>query len=458
MEQWIWLSLVCLWLIHAWPIGAHQCFSEYSLAWCVDEQCYEFRLNAAAFQAKIKAFYATHTHGTHATTQTSPPPIRGAFFLLRIPPDFRSQFVAECPGLIVFAHLLAAEALLLTEPLDVVAGVYAEGLRLLREREVSVEHQDVLVRVWPLREAVERVERLIDERRSKGQRSASVSVVVCHCMEGLEWLASHAMDFTRWPVESHIYLRPSSAPIPISPTEPPPANLATYGLNTTLLSDLRQHVASLTVIPLSDGTVRGDECTAYLTHINSVLGGGEGERDGGGMFPLSDYLVMLQGDAPNHLRVALLASVLAAMQQGTWEVPFFHLNTHRHLETVTPCMESTFEVLFDKPPDKDKILSTYCCAQFVVSRERLTQRPPSFYRHMATMVDGSIRDTCVEKGLPDRSSHCFVFEFLWHLVMGEDYHLPPRPLDNRLPPLLRIELGDEHHPSHFLKPMTGIVV
>ncbi|KAF4740134.1 hypothetical protein FOZ63_003567, partial [Perkinsus olseni] len=56
------------------------------------------------------------------------------------------------------------------------------------------------------------------------------------------------------------------------------------------------------------------------------------------------------------------------------------------------------------------------------------------------MVDGSIPDLCVAEAKPKRSSHCYVFEFLWHVVFGEPRQLPLRPDDKRLPTALRANM------------------
>lgn len=93
---------------------------------------------------------------------------------------------------------------------------------------------------------------------------------------------------------------------------------------------------------------------------------------------------------------------------------------------------------FDVPPES---IGAYCCSQFVVARDVIERRSRQFFSRMYSAVDGTWEDSCW-KGVK-RSSHCYVFEYIWHIVFAEPHYLPERHLDRRLPILLRLKDGDE---------------
>jgi hypothetical protein len=95
------------------------------------------------------------------------------------------------------------------------------------------------------------------------------------------------------------------------------------------------------------------------------------------------------------------------------------------------------------------LIGTYCCAQFVVHRDRILYREKKFYEHALSMVDGSgVPDICSPIP-PKRSSHCYVLEYLWHVVFGEERYLPFKADDVRLSPLLRMKFGNENYKSRW---------
>eukprot|EP00971_Amphidinium_carterae_P053680 1057469-Amphidinium_carterae.1 len=61
-------------------------------------------------------------------------------------------------------------------------------------------------------------------------------------------------------------------------------------------------------------------------------------------------------------------------------------------------------------------IGPYCCAQFVASKDAIQRHDLAFYQKMLGLVDGSYgEDLCGVEGVK-RSSHCYGFEFLWHIV------------------------------------------
>uniref|UniRef100_A0A7S2VFW7 Uncharacterized protein n=1 Tax=Zooxanthella nutricula TaxID=1333877 RepID=A0A7S2VFW7_9DINO len=109
-------------------------------------------------------------------------------------------------------------------------------------------------------------------------------------------------------------------------------------------------------------------------------------------------------------------------------------------------------------------LSTYCCSQFAVSRDRILSRPREDYLRMLQLVDGSIPDMCIRIGPAfeqykgARLSHCYFFEFMWHVVFGEGEDLPLRADDARLPVAFRLKDNEDLLPStwrSYLAPFMG---
>eukprot|EP00439_Symbiodinium_sp_Y106_P052571 s275_g7.t1 len=63
---------------------------------------------------------------------------------------------------------------------------------------------------------------------------------------------------------------------------------------------------------------------------------------------------------------------------------------------------------------------------------------------MLSLVDGSRDvDLCGVEGTK-RSTQCYGFEFLWHVVFGEEVDPPSREDDMRLPVSLRLKHGKDH--------------
>merc|ERR1712226_1322290 len=188
---------------------------------------------------------------------------------------------------------------------------------------------------------------------------------------------------------------------------------------------------SAIAIPRPDkGLARGDECSAYLTHIVDRY-----DR-------LADFTIFLQSDPYDHLHFDFLDLVLRSIAAATFTATYLPLNGPRHLRTLTPCLQAVHEELFGT--NLTELVGPYCCAQFVVSRGAIRARSNRFYKRMLGMVDGSQSiDLCGVEGAK-RSTQCYGYEFLWHVVFGEAVDPPSREDDTRLPVALRLEHGREH--------------
>mmetsp|Transcript_3130 Transcript_3130/g.10104 ORF Transcript_3130/g.10104 Transcript_3130/m.10104 type:complete len:293 (-) Transcript_3130:66-944(-) len=247
--------------------------------------------------------------------------------------------------------------------------------------------------------------------RAQGGARLSVDFVVAHCREPLDWLARRLGSVPRGSA-LHIYEKCGQLLQP---------------------ADLEgaQKFASVSVLPRPDrGQARGDECSAYLTHIVDRYG------------QLADFTIFLQSDPQDHLHFDFLDLVLRSMEATTYGVPFLALNGPRHVRTLTPCLQAVHEEVFGM--NLTELVGPYCCAQFAVSRGAVQRRSLRFYQRMLGLVDGSRAvDLCGVEGTK-RSTQCYGYEFLWHMVFGESADPPNREDDRRLPVALRLRHGREH--------------
>lgn len=76
------------------------------------------------------------------------------------------------------------------------------------------------------------------------------------------------------------------------------------------------------------------------------------------------------------------------------------------------------ELYEDELGELPEELSAPCCAEFIVSRERILAHSKDFYVHM--------RDWIMETEL-GRYRSGRVFEYMWHVIFGEGHVLPAVP-------------------------------
>lgn len=205
--------------------------------------------------------------------------------------------------------------------------------------------------------------------------------------------------------------------------------------------EILHHALPDALDPATGKEARRDECTAYLAHVVHHYQTG-----------FSDFTLFLHGDPGDHTPWGLLNLVLRALAQGTLrDVPFIHLGTPRLVHTSNPCQTGLFEMAMARPQNGP--LSTYCCSQFGVSRDRMLSRQYEEFTRMYHLVDGTFPDVCerigpsFERYAGARLSHCFFFEFMWHVVFGEGEELPLRADDIRLPVFLRLKDNEAIMPS-----------
>mmetsp|Transcript_63215 Transcript_63215/g.175300 ORF Transcript_63215/g.175300 Transcript_63215/m.175300 type:complete len:459 (-) Transcript_63215:71-1447(-) len=399
---------------------AMSCFSEMNFGWCEYSQvnpedppsCPNYTFSIADFQRKLDAHY---------NLGTAPPPLTEAFFLVRLHADYKANLVdMDCPTPLIFAHFLVSELLLIAPPWEN-AGEgwrqYDEALQLAKAASPFQQHLMVaLPPAWPFKRAMAQVQRAQAaaqdaQDRVEGGFRLRVDFVVAHCREPLEWL-SRRLGIV--PQDSALYVYEKCG-------------------QTSRIEELNSadKFASARVLPRPDkGLARGDECSAYLTHIVDRYG------------QLGDFTVFLQSDPQDHLHFDFLDLVLRSISATTYSVPYLPLNGPRHVRTLTPCLQAVHEEILGT--NLTELVGPYCCAQFVVSRGAIQHRTRRFYSRMLGLVDGSRNiDLCGVIGTK-RSTQCYGYEFLWHVVFGEAVDPPNREEDPRLPVALRLKHGREH--------------
>lgn len=270
---------------------------------------------------------------------------------------------------------------------------------------------------WPLKAAMASFEKTLDQVNTLIDMNPNpfiIDFVMCHCAETeLEWigksLAPHLVDVIPrlW-----IYEKCGNQ-----------ADVSEYAEYFT---------GGIYHVPTPDPSfvARGDECSAYLKHITTQYD------------KLADYTFFIHSDPGEHLHFSFMQTVVKSMAMRTYNQEFLHLNGPRHVRTLTPCIQAIAEVVFEEK--FEQVVGPYCCAQFVVSRNRIRSRDEFFYHRMLMMVNGTLPyDLCTTSTVA-RSTHCYGMEFLWHVVWGEDGDPPLRQDDKNLPISFRLKYGVEH--------------
>jgi hypothetical protein len=370
----------------------------------------DYIFTAIEYWDKLRAYYI----------ENGRPPYMEAFLIHRLQNESRDLAFITCWPMVLLSELLVLEAELFTRGSAVLNGNAFLTYILDLYGNIPPTQRSTTNAIWPIDIAIKKVTTYMHTLIAAPLMETSVSFVICHCHEPLDWLKTSIRNIPR---NSKLYIyekcRENNGP----------------WLAERRIPD--QFSGGVFVIQQPDGPSRGDECTAYLDYI--VQG-----YDSPGM---SDYTVFLQADPDRHMFISYLNTILSGINAGTYREGFLHLNFHRHYQTTTPCMRDVERYLFNHSElvSKTDIIGTYCCAQFVVHKSRIYMRQKRFYQHALSMVDGSgIADICSPTP-PRRSSHCYVLEYLWHVILGEERFLPFKADDPRLPSVLRMKFGNENH-------------
>jgi len=427
-------AIVALLQILAWlQVASAQATypSEFRLAWCVGTACFDHSISAAHFQLQIGRYYA----------KAAPPPIQEAFFVATLPAVFLKELLYGCPGLVLLVHLLLAEVRLYTHQLKEAAELVHRCNAMMTMPEIAGPHLDGVRGAWPLAQAFNRYAEVLQVRASLW-KPLSVDIVLPHCREDLSWLSDQSL-LEVLPPQTRIFIYDKCGNL--SNGVPDVAVLRGTGvtLQVTKLVDARD--------PETNRTVRRDECTAYLSHLVRHYGS-----------DMADVLLFLHGTPADHTPMGLLKLVLRGIALGSFvNIDFLHLGTPRMVATANPCQAELFELALGRKMQQP--LSTYCCAQFAVSHRQIMARPRTDYLRMLRLVDGSVADACERIGPSyelypgQRLSHCYFFEFMWHVVFGEDEELPLRAEDVRLPAVFRLQDYEQGLPSIWKSYLAAFV-
>lgn len=193
--------------------------------------------------------------------------------------------------------------------------------------------------------------------------------------------------------------------------------------------------------------------------------------------------MFLHGTPADHMDMNMLYDVLRSLSLGTYDVPFLHLNAKRLAqmqlepcvqELLRPALRASGTTANAAPPVVlPAAMSTYCCSQFVVSRERLAAVPALFWDEVwqaflrggeaAAAGGGADVAAGLKAMLAAMPAACHrttrrvhqahqrlgstkaagpwvwgvALERTWHWIFGEDACLPVREEDPRLPLFLR---------------------
>jgi len=320
------------------------------------------------------------------------PPLNEAAWLLELP-----ERLNNCPSMRAVTLYFLAETALYYQPKE-------EWEILVREAGKSMGEMTTLdTRNWP----IELAKRSFEKTRDSLQPASSninLDVVICHCRESLHWLKT-------MPVVRSLNAR-----------------LLIYekcGKNAKNEQPEAFHDGwkSVESIDTPDPPrFRKDECIAFLRHLI------DRRND------IAEYTIFMQADAKDHLDLNYLRLVFRILVTTKLDVPFLHLNMHRVVKALTPCKQAIYHQLFDRDPQN---LQFYCCAQFLVRRDRIMDRDKGFYENMARMMDEQTpQDKCND--IPGHSTHCLMYEGMWHVLFGEQDYMPLHEDHTAVPYVLRV--------------------
>lgn len=351
-----------------------------------------YTLEGADFQYKLTRFYEN----------LGPPPLEEVFFATQnLTRATQEDVLRDCPGLLITAFVVLAEARLPVAPLEA-ASALAKADQLAAR--LDPEGYRAATEVWPIEPALLSYQRAANFAAEAPKRAPLVHVVVCHCRESLDWLTDGHFPVPAREeavVDLFVYEKCSSQP----------ENLAA----------MRERFHHVAVTPVEDGDVRRDECSAYLRHLVDRY------------HDPADFALFFQADASDHMQWGYLALVMRAIAKHSLQASFVHLNHPRLVASLSPCRQEVFRRVFDRPPRE--MLGSYCCAQFLVSRERWLANPLERYERMFRMLFEESPAECHD--IPGHSTHCLMYEVYWHVLFGESDDLPERASNPGLPLMLR---------------------
>ncbi|CAD7954570.1 unnamed protein product [Amoebophrya sp. A120] len=431
---------------HVLPVAAFGCFSDYSMSWCnnhTEESCvHDYTFSVSHFQRKLNKYYQKNHR----------PPLLEAYFLIKTPQPYQAEFLdADCAPPLIMALLLVCEARMEYDSGQAVQ-LFELAMNYLQNR-VSPEQAYILTNTdtWPFKKAVARIQTMMTELEQRKlkieeklavqkQPRIKVDFVISHCKEqDLNWLVEDLTPMlvtgqARETIQPKLLVYEKCHQVTdvgkvfeqwnnYQKSKGNVQKIATE--NPFDLDPSRNPVqGSYEIVPTPDPSfvARGDECSAYLKHIRNSFGGGGGFAHGDEMKSntFADFTFFLHSDPWDHMHKEFMSVILSTIAAKTFDSEkngFLHLNGPRHVRTLTPCLQAVSEKIFGFPVKNS--VGPYCCAQFMVTKERILKRPQSFYSNMLTMVNGTMTEDLCTSSKTARSTHCYGMEFLWHLVFSD---------------------------------------
>ncbi|CAE8672844.1 unnamed protein product [Polarella glacialis] len=383
-------------------------------------ECHDAEILAFDFQRRAWSYYESnrsHPEGPEgAVGRALAPPLEESFWITSMPKEDMLGAFELCPGLVVTAFFLVAEAQLTALgqlPGQPSALDTAKAYMHFLHAQSLIEYQ-VMEEMWPVVEARERADKARAAAADRTSRP-SVDIVIARCRTSLHWL---------W----ELPLPPQARLLIYEKCEVPEGELEKQ------LSGVAGKVATVLRVPaLDSGEWMSGECGAYLQHILTAVRGAREETE------LADFTVFIHDDAPRHLKPEFLGLVFHALASGTYDVPFLNLAHERYLQMATPCLKQLYSQVFGR--ELQGRLSTYCCGHFVVGAARIRATPQGqFERLWQAVSQGSYTalagGQCEVANMP-----CYVVEHIWHVLFGEEGIAPWRSEDVRLPLRFRYEGG-----------------
>ena len=358
---------------------------------CNHNGCFDAEILAHDMQTKLNDFF----------NENGPPPIEEVQWLLAGGDSEILETFQLCPGLIAAALILQAELVLFTDGHELSYLYFTKYEKM--ENLLSQDQKDIMYAMFPIEQAKIRYFDLINKATDLMKRvNVTHDFVITRCRNNLDWFRNITV-----PLNSRLFVY-----------EKCEADLTEIIYLTSVFSQVIQ-------IPYllddSDGLMTG-ECSGYLQHILTTFD------------DLADFTVFLHDDAPRHLQIPYMQTIGKSMKRGLYQAPFLHLNHERYAEMYTPCLANTFEVIFGEKLTSR--LGTYCCGQFVVSRESIHSRDIAFYNRLMSSLRKGWFGFCGTGNTP-----CYVLEFLWQKVFTDKEVLPLRRNDATLTSFLRYDHG-----------------
>ncbi|CAJ1391878.1 unnamed protein product [Effrenium voratum] len=302
---------------------------------------------------------------------------------------------------------------------------------------------------WPLQSGIQEALRL--RRLGGADRARSVSLVVCYCAERLSWLrAFHQLP---WRMENRSTAIRKSVNLRIYHKCGGHGAASRAKEARRLRKEWAPYFREVSVRYVDD-VLRADDDSAYLAYVVDWYN------------DLPDYTVFLHADAPEHVpSLELLTDTVFAAARGYLEedIGFVHF-AHNYVlhdlgceggvlcegRQLDPEFAALWKAVFGSsvaPSLAAGEVNAYCCVQFMVKRERILQRPKSFYwrgwryfgltaesYHRLFPVGRVVRGLDVLGRTPGQLAM-----YIWHVMFGEPLRLPRRQRDPRLPLFMKIQ-------------------